>query len=70
MIKVPTPVKVSVHFHIKGDRSIDLDNMLKSLLDNLEGMVFENDSQINELLAYKHQNSASNKMVVNVSTQI
>jgi Holliday junction resolvase RusA-like endonuclease len=61
------PIKVVVHFFIMGTRSIDLDNLLKSLLDNLEGVVFENDSQIVEIVAYKHQRSDANKMTVEIT---
>jgi Holliday junction resolvase RusA-like endonuclease len=62
------PIKVLVHFYILGNRSIDLDNLLKSLLDNLEGVVFENDSQIVEIVAYKHQRSDANKMTVEITS--
>jgi Holliday junction resolvase RusA-like endonuclease len=67
MIPVGTPICVAVHFYIKGNRSIDLDNLLKSLLDNLEGTVFENDNQIIEIVAHKHQKSDSSRMTVEIN---
>lgn len=41
------PVRLSADFYIKRDK--DIDNMLNSLQDCLEGIVIENDKQITEL---------------------
>ena len=47
------PLKLTVHFSLKGKRSIDLDNLLKALIDGLEGILFENDKDILEIHAEK-----------------
>jgi Holliday junction resolvase RusA-like endonuclease len=42
------PVKLSIEYFYK-ERGKDIDNILKALLDALEGILFENDAQIVEL---------------------
>jgi len=43
----------TVEFECKSKRKRDLDNLLKSLIDSLEGRLFENDSQLVEIHAKK-----------------
>ena len=49
-------ISIEVMFHLKGKRHIDLDNMLKALIDSLEGRCFENDKYITEIIARKINN--------------
>lgn len=44
---------LNVEFECKSKRKRDLDNLLKALIDSLEGRLFENDSQIVEIHAKK-----------------
>lgn len=55
---------VTIYFHIKGKRNIDLDNLLKALLDSLEGVLFEDDSQITEIHAFKESGALVNQTIV------
>lgn len=57
-------IKLTVEFYIKGQREIDIDNMLKALIDNLEGKLFENDKHIVEIHAKKTNNCDESKTVV------
>ena len=47
------PLRVSVVFSFKDKRRRDVDNYLKSTLDCLTGVIYDDDSQITELHAYK-----------------
>jgi len=49
-------LSLDVAFNLKGKRSIDLDNMLKALIDGLEGRCFENDKMIMQIRARKINN--------------
>jgi Holliday junction resolvase RusA-like endonuclease len=42
-------VKVRLDLFFKGNQRRDLDNCAKPILDALEGITFENDSQVDEL---------------------
>ena len=44
-------LKLTVSFYLKGRRSIDIDNLLKALLDGMENILFENDKMIFEIHA-------------------
>ena len=44
---------LNVEFFCKTKRKRDLDNLLKSLIDSLEGRLFENDNQIIEIHSKK-----------------
>jgi len=48
------PVKLSIEYFYKA-RGKDIDNILKALLDALEGILFENDAQIVELYIKKRK---------------
>ena len=45
-------------------RTIDLDNMLKALIDGLENILFENDRNIIEIHAIKYNNCNEIKTIV------
>lgn len=59
-------LKLSVWFCLKGKRTIDLDNMLKALIDGLENILFENDRNIIEIRAVKYNNCDTVKTIVHV----
>jgi Holliday junction resolvase RusA-like endonuclease len=51
--KIPGDVAVSAHV-FRARKKGDLDNYLKCLLDALQGVIFENDSAVVEIHAYRH----------------
>jgi Holliday junction resolvase RusA-like endonuclease len=55
-----------ITFELKSCRKRDLDNMLKSLLDNLESRIFENDNQIFEIKCKKIHGCLADKTIVNI----
>lgn len=63
-------LRLTVVFHLPNKRNIDIDNLLKSLLDSLEGIVFENDKEIYELNVSKILNTRESKTFVKVETII
>lgn len=61
-IEKKNPVKMDVVFYIERPKSVtrenhtvkpDIDNLCKSLMDSLEGIVFELDQQVNDLTLKK-----------------
>lgn len=48
------PLAVKLHLFIRG-RSGDVDNYCKSILDGLNGVAYEDDDQVVELLVRKHK---------------
>jgi Holliday junction resolvase RusA-like endonuclease len=48
------PVKVTIWFYRKRQGKCDLDNLSKAVLDALNGIVFEDDSQVVELHLFKY----------------
>jgi Holliday junction resolvase RusA-like endonuclease len=53
---IKKPVKISLHIeYFFKKRPKDIDNILKALIDSLEGILFENDSQIYELYIKKEK---------------
>lgn len=52
LIKKPLKISIKIEYFYKK-RPKDIDNVLKALLDALEGILFENDSQIYELYIQK-----------------
>ena len=57
---------VDITFEMADKRHRDLDNMLKSLLDSLEGRVFKNDNQIFEINAKKINDCDEFKTIIYV----
>ena len=50
-----------------GDkRKRDVDAYIKILLDSMEGIVYENDNQINELHAYKEYDKGNARTIVQI----
>jgi len=48
------PIAVKLHLFLRG-RSGDVDNYCKSILDGLNGVAYEDDDQVVELLVKKHK---------------
>lgn len=59
-------LKLTIEFSLPNRRNIDIDNLLKSLLDSLEGIVFENDSEVYEMRVTKLSNTGCSKTCVKV----
>ena len=58
-------VSVKIDFCIKkGDKDKDIDSFLKLLLDAFNGIVYEDDKDIIELIIRKHNNQSVNQIVV------
>ncbi len=55
IIKKPALVEVILAFSVKERRfkEVDVDNLAKTILDGLEGVAFEDDSQVSSLLVSK-----------------
>ena len=59
------PLSVSIRWY-RGRKSGDLDGRLKVLLDAMQGSVYENDSQIVELHAFRSEDKLNPRMEVHV----
>ena len=64
--KLEGKLSIDVTFEMKGIRKRDIDNMMKSLLDSLEGKVFENDSEIYEMNVKKFDNCNQDKTIISI----
>jgi hypothetical protein len=51
-------ISVLIIYFYRGGTSLDVDNIAKSLLDGLKGVLFRDDQQVSELLIRKTQLSA------------
>ena len=49
---------ILIIYFYQGETYLDVDNIAKSLLDGLKGVVFQDDRQVSELLVRKTQLSA------------
>jgi len=61
------PVRIDVNAYFGTCRRKDIQNTLKSLLDALNNIVYEDDSQIVELHAYKHLDKENPRVEVHVT---
>ena len=59
-------LKVQYEFHFKGKRKRDTDNYIKSLQDCLEGIIFDNDEQIDELTAKRTYHNDENLTIIKI----
>jgi Holliday junction resolvase RusA-like endonuclease len=50
-----TPVTLNILQYFGDNRKRDIDAYIKILLDSMEGIVFENDNQVNEMHIYKEK---------------
>ncbi len=51
-------ISVLIIYFYQGETSLDVDNIAKSLLDGLKGILFRDDQQVSELLVRKSRFSA------------
>lgn len=67
IIKQPSEVEVVLSFSLTPDRykSVDLDNLAKTVLDGLTGIAFEDDSQVSSLICNKfiHENKQNSLLI-------
>jgi len=61
------PVRVELRFWRGDKRRCDIDNLIKAVLDALNGVVWEDDEQIIELLAYKNHNKSRPRVDIEVT---
>ena len=59
-------VCVNVIFYFKDNHRRDIDSHLKALLDSMTGIVYEDDSQVNELHVYKYVDKKNPRVEVSV----
>jgi len=62
------PINVDVTFYLKGNKDTDLDNLLKALLDGLEGILYKNDKMITSITAHKINKCKENKTSITLKT--
>lgn len=61
---------VTLEVYVPDKRKRDLDNVLKATLDALEHAgVYEDDSQIQHLIAVKHEKVAGGKLIVTIQEE-
>ncbi|TLD85802.1 RusA family crossover junction endodeoxyribonuclease [Helicobacter sp. MIT 05-5294] len=61
-------IQVSIDFFVNNVNR-DLDNMIKSTLDGLQGIAFKNDSQIFKIVCLKNKSKAKNteKVIIKIN---
>ena len=60
-------LSVSIQLYFKDKRRRDIDNWHKILLDSLTGIVWNDDSQIQEMRVRKNIDPANPRIVINIS---
>lgn len=67
---IPKPllgrIGVEIEYYAKDKRSRDLDNLLKCLCDSLQGLAYENDSQVDEIRIVRREIEPPGKLVVQI----
>jgi hypothetical protein len=56
-------ISVLIIYFYQGETSLDVDNIAKSLLDGLKGVLFRDDQQVSELLVRKSRFSAGLSLI-------
>lgn len=59
-------VCLNVLFYFKDNRKRDIDSHLKALLDSMSGVVYLDDSQVNELHVYKQVDTKNPRVEVSI----
>lgn len=68
LVRIAKPTDVAVTAHLYRPRRVgDLDNMFKALLDLLAGHLYEDDAQIAELHAFRHDDKARPRVELEVT---
>lgn len=63
-VPVTDDIRLEVEFHRKGLRIADLDNLSKTPLDALNGVLYADDAQITELHAWRHHKAGDKARTV------
>ena len=63
------PVAVTIDLHLHGKRRIDVDNCAKSILDGMNGIVYEDDNQVVDLRVRKLRESNRKKQRVEIEVR-
>ena len=61
------PLAVTLRFYRKDGRRVDIDNLAKSALDSMNGIVYRDDGQVVDLHASKAQDKARPRIEVEVA---
>ena len=61
------PVRVELRFWRGDKRRCDIDNCVKAILDALNNVIWKDDGQIYELVAYKHHDKSRPRVEILVS---
>ena len=61
------PVQIEVIFYRGDKRAVDVDNLLKSIQDGLNGIAYDDDSLIYRIVAEKQYDKANPRAVVSIS---
>lgn len=59
-------VSVSIVYFLSDNRKVDLDNINKSTIDSLTGIVFDDDKQIKELYLRKEVDKSNPRTVIEI----
>lgn len=71
VVRVPHPEPVCITVHAYRPRRVgDLDNTMKALLDALTGFCFEDDKQIVEIHAHRHEDKHNPRVEVEVTALV
>lgn len=62
-------VNVAIHFYYRTDE-LDVDNIIKPILDELSGLVYEDDKQIVEIICRKQSLPASDRVSSAISAEL
>jgi len=65
-----TPIKMFVRCEYKYKYGKDVDNSLKLILDALQGVVYEDDNQVEKLLVEKQEGCEEDKIIIKIKEMI
>jgi crossover junction endodeoxyribonuclease RusA len=63
--KIEVPIRITVEAYRPAKRG-DLDNTLKALVDSMQGICYENDSQIVEIHAYRKDDKVNPRVEIEI----
>lgn len=67
--KLTSDIELTVEYYLKGKRSLDVDNLLKGLLDSItHAGVWEDDKQVVSLHAHKYVGADRDAIVIIISS--